>query len=511
MNLLTILVALPAVGALVVVSLRDRDRLAVQVALGFCGLALVASLVVAGRFALGGAQYQQSETLEWVPQFGVSWALSVDGIALALVLLTTLVTPIVVWAGRDDASSGGRSRSGMLGWLLLLEAMLLGAFLAVDVLLFYVLFEAMLVPMYFLIGVYGGPRRQYAAVKFLLYNLFGGLVMLAAVIGLYVQSMQGGRAGTFALPALVGLDIPYATQVWLFIGFMLAFAIKAPLWPFHTWLPDAVSEATPAQAGYLSGVMDKVGTFGMLHLVLPLFPDASRELAPVVIVLAVVSILYGALLAIGQSDLRRFVGYTSISHFGLIVLGIFVLTSQGGSGSTFYMVNHGLTTVLLFLVVGWMIARRGSARWQDFGGVQRPAPLLAGVFLFTSMAMLSLPGLSTFVSEFLVLVGTFTRYLPAAVIATLAIVLSAVYMLLLYQRTMTGPVPEHSVGFLDLRGREMVVAAPLIALVLALGIYPQPVLDVINHGVGPTLQQVGVTDPAPVLGPAAAGAEGNAP
>ena len=505
MKLLTVLVALPALGAVVVALLRGRDRTAVRAALLISLATLVVSIVVAAQFALDGGQYQQGETYAWISAFGVSWALAVDGIALALLVLTTVVTPLVIWAGRDDALGSGRSTAGMLALVLLLEAMIIGSFLAVDVLLFYVLFEAMLIPMYFLIGVYGGVNRRPAAVKFLLYNLFGGLVMLAAVIGLYAQSITAGGTGTFSLPALTALDIPYSTQIWLFIGFMLAFAIKAPLWPFHTWLPDAAEAASPSQAAYLSGVMDKVGTFGMLHLCLPLFPDAARDLAPVLVVLALVSIIYGALVAIAQTDLKRFVAYTSVSHFGFIVLGVFALTTQGGSGSTLYMVNHGLATVMLFVVVGFMISRRGSASWRDYGGVQRPAPVLAGLFLFASLATLSLPGLATFVSEFLVLVGTYTRYRAAGIVAVVGIVLAAVYMLLVYQRTMTGPVRDTVASFRDLRGREIAAVAPLVVLIVALGVYPKPLLDVIDHGVAPTLSTVGVSDPAPVVPAAEAG------
>jgi NADH-quinone oxidoreductase subunit M len=383
--------------------------------------------------------------------------------------------------------------------------MIIGTFAAQDVLLFYVLFEAMLVPMYFLIGLYGGPQRRYAAVKFLLYNLLGGLIMLAAVIGLYVQSVNAGQP-SFLLADLVALEVPVDIQRWLFLGFMFAFAIKAPLWPFHTWLPDAAAESTPANAAYLSGVMDKVGTFGMIALVLPLFPDATREFAPVVVVLAVISIVYGALLAVGQTDMKRLIAYTSISHFGFIVLGIFALTSQGVAGSTLYMVNHGLSTVALFVIVGFLIVRRGSRLVADYGGVAQPAPILAGSLLFAGLSGLALPGLATFVSEFLVLVGTYSRYRAAGVVATVGIILAALYILLFYQRTMTGPAREATRDFPDLRRREILVVAPLVALLLAVGFFPKPLLDVIDDGVRPTLVEVGVSDPEPIT-PAAEGSE----
>ena len=346
--------------------------------------------------------------------------------------------------------------------------------------------------------MYGGPKRQYAAVKFLLYNLLGGLIMLAAVIGVYVQSVEAGE-GTFLLSDLIALDIAPDTQRWLFLGFMFAFAIKAPLWPFHTWLPDAAAEATPSNAAYLSGIVDKVGTFGMIALCLPLFPAAVQEFAPAVVVLAVISILYSALLAIGQTDIKRLIAYTSISHFGFIVLGIFALTSQAGTGATLYMVNHALATVGLFLVAGFMISRRGSRLWSDYGGVQKPAPVLSGSLLFFGLAGLALPGLATFVSEFMVLVGTFSRYRVAAVFATVGIILAALYILLLYQRTMTGPVRAETQGFLDLRRRERAIVAPLAAAIIAIGFFPKPLIDVIDDGVQPILTEVGESDPTPLV------------
>jgi NADH-quinone oxidoreductase subunit M len=320
-----------------------------------------------------------------------------------------------------------------------------------------------------------------------------------------MQSVNAGQP-SFLLADLVALEVPVDIQRWLFLGFMFAFAIKAPLWPFHTWLPDAAAESTPANAAYLSGVMDKVGTFGMIALVLPLFPDATREFAPVVVVLAVISIVYGALLAVGQTDMKRLIAYTSISHFGFIVLGIFALTSQGVAGSTLYMVNHGLSTVALFVIVGFLIVRRGSRLVADYGGVAQPAPILAGSLLFAGLSGLALPGLATFVSEFLVLVGTYSRYRAAGVVATVGIILAALYILLFYQRTMTGPAREATRDFPDLRRREILVVAPLVALLLAVGFFPKPLLDVIDDGVRPTLVEVGVSDPEPIT-PAAEGSE----
>jgi NADH-quinone oxidoreductase subunit M len=503
---LTTLIAIPLLGAaLTALVPRGLEVAAKKLALFIAVVTAVLALVAAAAFVADGAPVQFVEQYEWVGSLGVFYAVGADGISLSLIVLTAVVTPIVLLAMWREAEAEKRNPKPFFALLLLLEAMIIGTFAAEDVLLFYVLFEAMLVPMYFLIGLYGGPQRRYAAVKFLLYNLLGGLIMLAAVIGLYVQSIDAGQP-SFLLSDLIALDVPVEIQRWLFLGFMFAFAIKAPLWPFHTWLPDAAAEATPANAAYLSGVMDKVGTFGMIALVLPLFPDATREFAPAIVVLAVISIIYGALLAVAQTDIKRLIAYTSISHFGFIVMGIFALTSQGAAGSTLYMVNHGLSTVALFVIVGFLVVRRGSRLVADYGGVAQPAPILAGSLLFAGLSGLALPGLATFVSEFLVLVGTYSRYRIAAVIATVGIILAALYILLFYQRTMTGPARDATRNFVDLRRRELLIVAPLVALLLAIGFFPKPLLDVIDEGVQPTLAEVDVSDPEPIT-PAAEGSE----
>jgi NADH-quinone oxidoreductase subunit M len=503
---LTTLIAVPLLGAaLTALVPRGLELAAKRLALFIAVITAIIALVAAVAFVGEGQPEQFVEQNEWVGSLGVFYAVGANGVSLSLIVLTAVVTPIVLLAMWREAEAERRNPKPFFALVLLLEAMIIGTFAAQDVLLFYVLFEAMLVPMYFLIGLYGGPQRRYAAVKFLLYNLLGGLIMLAAVIGLYVQSVNAGQP-SFLLADLVALEVPVDIQRWLFLGFMFAFAIKAPLWPFHTWLPDAAAESTPANAAYLSGVMDKVGTFGMIALVLPLFPDATREFAPVVVVLAVISIVYGALLAVGQTDMKRLIAYTSISHFGFIVLGIFALTSQGVAGSTLYMVNHGLSTVALFVIVGFLIVRRGSRLVADYGGVAQPAPILAGSLLFAGLSGLALPGLATFVSEFLVLVGTYSRYRAAGVVATVGIILAALYILLFYQRTMTGPAREATRDFPDLRRREILVVAPLVALLLAVGFFPKPLLDVIDDGVRPTLVEVGVSDPEPIT-PAAEGSE----
>jgi NADH-quinone oxidoreductase subunit M len=401
--------------------------------------------------------------------------------------------------------------------MMVLETMMIGVFAATDVFLFYVFFEAMLVPMYFMIGSYGVGKRQYAAVKFLLYSLLGGLLMLVAVIALYVYSTHSGvtgHHGSFLFSELSQISLSPTVQKWLFLGFFIAFAIKAPLWPFHTWLPDAAASAQPGAAVLLVGVLDKVGTYGMLRFCFELFPAGAKYFTPLVITLAVIGILYGAIVAIGQQDMKRLIAYTSVSHFGFIALGIFAMTSQGVAGATLYMVNHGFATGALFILAGFLITRRGSARIADFGGVQKVAPVLAGLFLISGLAGLSLPGLSTFVSEFLVLIGTFSRYKLPAIIATAGIVLAAIYILWMYQRTMGGPVREEVAGMKDLRPRELLAVAPLIVLLIGVGVYPKPVLDIINPAVRVTMAQVHMTDPVPAhpaAGYTTTAAKGTAP
>jgi NADH-quinone oxidoreductase subunit M len=383
--------------------------------------------------------------------------------------------------------------------ILVLETMMIGVFAATDVFLFYVFFEAMLIPVYFLIGGYGTGQRAQAAVKFLLYSLLGGLLMLASIIGLYV--IAGTQVGhTFDIGALSTLQISSATQNWLFLGFFIAFAIKAPLWPFHTWLPDAADSATPGTSVLLLGVLDKVGTFGMIRYCLTLFPDATKTFTPIILVLSVISIIYGAFLAIGQRDVKRLIAFTSISHFGFITMGIFAMTSQGHSGATLYMFNHGFSTAALFLVAGWMASRRGSSTIADFGGLQRVTPIMAWSFFLAGMSSLALPGMSSFVSEFLVLVGTYTRYPVAAIIATFGIVLAALYILIPVQKALHGPTTTGNENLPDLNLREKFAIAPVIAVIIALGFFPSPLLNIINPAAQATISALGFSDPTPTVG-----------
>ena len=334
--------------------------------------------------------------------------------------------------------------------------------------------------------------------KFILYGLVGGLVMLVGVIALYFVG-PGGEQG-FLIENLIGnVGGSVEAQRWIFLSFFIALAIKAPLWPLHTWLPDAAGESRPATATLLVGVLDKVGTFGMIRYCLTLFPEASKWATPVVITLAVISVLYGAILAIGQSDMMRLIAFISVSHFGFIVMGIFAMTSTAGSGAALYMINHGFSTAGLFLVVGFLIVRHGSQDIPDYGGWQRITPVLAGSFLVAGMSSLALPGLSPFVSEWLVLAGTYQRYTVAVYFAIIGTVLAALYILLMYKRVMTGPRPElGDAAPPDLNHRERWVVAPVIAILIVLGFYPKPIFDLVNPTVQQTMTQMGVTDPAPM-------------
>ncbi|MEV4193120.1 NADH-quinone oxidoreductase subunit M [Streptomyces toxytricini] len=520
--LLTVTAAVPAAGAVLTAAVPAARRTAAKwLALLFSLATLALAGLVAARFDPGGERYQLTESHAWIADFGVRYELGVDGIGVALIGLTALLVPFVIAAGWKDAdpletrSPRWRPTQGFFALILLVEAMVIISFEATDVFLFYIFFEAMLIPMYFLIGGFGdrahagsdenaAAQRSYAAVKFLLYNLAGGLIMLAAVIGLYVVAGNFSLQEITAARAAGTLDMATNTERLLFLGFFFAFAVKAPLWPLHTWLPNAMGEATAPVAVLITAVVDKVGTFAMLRFCLGLFPEASKWATPVVLVLALVSIVYGALLAVGQRDIKRLIAYASISHFGFIILGIFAMTSQGQSGATLYMVNHGLSTAALMLVAGFLISRRGSRLIADYGGVQKVAPMLAGTFLIGGLATLSLPGLAPFVSEFLVLVGTFSRYPVAGIVATLGIVLAALYTLVLYQRTMTGPVKEEVRRMPDLRPRELLVVAPLIALLIGLGVYPKPLTEIVNPAVEHTMSDVKQKDPKPEV---AVGAE----
>ncbi|MEV7039445.1 NADH-quinone oxidoreductase subunit M [Amycolatopsis sp. NPDC051061] len=525
MTWLLILILVPLAGSLVLAFLKGNDRAAVLAALGFSILEFLLVIPFWLSYSPSGARLQQTSSFDWIPSFGVHISFGTDGISLIMIAVIALLVPIVVGGlGTLDKLPPGRSAGGFLSLILLQEALTIGVFAATDVFLFYVLFEIMLIPMYFLIGGYGGANRQYAAVKFFLYSFLGGLIMLASAIGAYSLAEDKIGHGTFDWATLVTVvrDAPLSTQIWLFLGFFLAFAIKAPLVPFHTWLPDAAGEAPIGVAVLLVGVLDKVGTFGFLRYCLPMFPDASRTLAPLVLVLSVIGVLYGSILAAGQRDMKRFIAYVSIAHFGFISLGIFAFNEQAMVGSATYMLNHSLATGMLIVVIGLVIARGGSSKISDYGGMAKVTPLLAGLFLLAGLSTLSLPGTNSFVSEFLVLIGAFVDQPVYTILATVGMVLAAAYVLWLYQRVMQGPLRGDAVlspaptgpptptsvesggavatamapelgakkAIRDLSGREIAILAPLVVLVLFLGFYPKPVLDTVTPTVQQTLSAV---------------------
>jgi NADH-quinone oxidoreductase subunit M len=494
---LSLLGLVPLIGAgALLLPVKELSR---YLGMFFALLTAVAGIAITVMY-LGGAPL--AEKVPWMPMFGAWWALSLDGMGLVMVLLTVLLVPVVLLAEWKLPSLGRWTPQAFVALVLVLESLSIYTFLAADVLLFYLFFEATLVPMYFLIGGFGGPRRSYAAIKFLLFSLAGGLVMLVSVVGLYVVSGDVLGTPSYLLSDLVSVNMPTELGRWLMLGFLVAFIVKAPMVPVHTWLPTATEQATPGTSVLLVGILDKIGTFGMIRFCLGLFPEASQWVAPAMVGLALLSIIYGAIAAIGSSDLLRLIAYTSVSHFGFMVLGIYTFTTTGMAGSIFYMLNHGFSTAALFLVVGMLIQRRGSSKVADFGGVAKVAPVLSGFLLLAGLSGLALPGMSSFVSEFMVMAGTWSRVPWVGAIAALGTVLAAVYILLMYQRTMTGPVTESTARYFtkDLGMREKFVAAPLVAVILLLGFVPGLALSVIEPTAQQTMSIVGVTDPVAPFG-----------
>jgi NADH-quinone oxidoreductase subunit M len=421
-----------------------------------------------------------NEVVTWIPEWGISYRLGIDGISLFLVLLTTFVMPLIVLAAWEQEIRV----KGFFASLLALEASLVGVFLALDLILFYLFFEIMLVPMYALIGIWGGANRRYAAVKFFLYTLVGGFLMLVAILYLYFQS--GG--GTFGYTELVAVarGLESGTQTLLFVCFFIAFAIKVPLFPFHTWLPDAHTEAPTAGSVILAAVMLKIGGYGFLRFSLPMFPVATARLAPVILALGVVGVLYGALVAMMQRDIKKLVAYSSVAHLGFVVIGVFALNPTGASGSVVQMINHGLSTGALFLLIGFLYDRTHSRAIADYSGLLKAAPVFGGLFLFTVMSSVALPGLNGFVGEFPILIGSYQTVPWAAVLAAFGVILAALYLLWAYQRMFHGPVEGRAVGLLDLNPREVAVMAPIVVLMLVIGLYPKPIYDRVN----PSVEQV---------------------
>jgi NADH-quinone oxidoreductase subunit M len=483
MGLLTLVVFSPlAGGALLALLPREPAAGVRRAAFVFALVPLLASLAMLARFQPGVAEFQLVERAMWIPQWGIGYRLGVDGVSLFLVLLTTILTPIVVLASWGDIQ---RHVKEFFVFLLVLETGMLGALVALDLFLFYVFWEVMLVPMYFLIGVWGGPRRIYAAIKFVLFTMVGSLLMLVAILYCAWRMRDAGGVMTFGYEDwLTRLHLPPREQLWLFAAFALAFAIKVPLFPFHTWLPDAHVEAPTGGSVILAGVLLKMGTYGFLRFALPLFPAAVESAGPVILTLAVVGIVYGALVATVQPDLKKLVAYSSVSHLGFVMLGLFALTPTAVAGSVYQMLNHGLSTGGLFLLVGMIYERRHTRRIVDFGGLWTAMPVYAALFLVVMLASLGLPGLNGFVGEFLILLGAFRDWPWATAVATSGVIFAALYLLWMYERVMLGPlVHEENKRLSDLSRRELAVLVPIIALCFLMGVYPKPFFERIQPSV----------------------------
>ncbi len=480
-EILTAIIVVPAVGAAAVALLpRGRPEVTKMVALLFSvvtGALTVAALV---DFEAGEAGFQFVHRAVWIEDFGISWFVGLDGISLFLVVLTGVLFPIAI-AGVDPH----HDHKPYYAWLLVLEAGCLGVFLALDLFLFFVMFEIVLVPMYFLIGGWGYANRVYAALKFFLFTMLGSAFMLVGIISLvFLHARATGGAITFDLVEIAtNPSIATVTARWLFLSFAVAFAVKVPLFPVHTWLPDAHTEAPTAGSVILAGVMLKLGTYGFLRFGLYLFPEASSYFAPVMVTLGVIGIIYGAVVATMQKDLKRLVAYSSVAHLGFIALGTFALTNQGLSGGVLQMVNHGISTGALFLLVGMISDRRHTREIARLKGLQKSAPILAGVFTVVMLSSIGLPGLNGFVGEFLILIGSFLTRRWWAVVATVGVILAALYLLWAYQRVFHGEPDPDNEGVPDLRLTEGLVLAPLIALIVFLGVYPKPVLERIEPSV----------------------------
>ena len=471
-SILSAVTFLPVLGAAVVFLLPRRAEGLVKVtALATTLVTFAVSVPLFTRFDASLSAYQFVEQRTWMPTLGVSYHLGVDGISLLLVLLTTFLMPLVLLSSWHSIE---RRWKEFAITMLLLETGMLGVFVALDLFLFYIFWEAMLVPMYLIIGIWGGPNRVYAAVKFILYTLAGSLLMLVAILALYFLNGAATGAYTFDLPVLARYVLPAGrAQNLMFLAFALAFAIKVPMWPFHTWLPDAHTEAPTPGSVILAGVLLKMGTYGFLRFCLPLFPQATMTFAPWMFALAVIGIIYGAWVSTVQADMKKLVAYSSVSHLGFVVLGLFTLNPQGMVGAIIQMVNHGLSTGALFLIVGMLYERRHTRLIAEYGGLWKVVPALSVLFLIVTFSSIGLPGLNGFVGEFLILVGAFQVHRPAAVLATTGIIFAAVYLLWMYQRVIFGDIThEENRALPDLSLREWVILVPVLACIIWIGVYP---------------------------------------
>jgi NADH-quinone oxidoreductase subunit M len=504
--ILTSLIALPVVGAILLLFVRDEGpngrRLHI-LALIVSVLVLAETLVLWSRFATGSADFQFVERHDWIPAFGISYAVGVDGISLLLLVLTAVLTPIALLSAWDAIH---KQTKAFCVFVLLLESAMMGVFVSLDLFLFYVFWDAMLVPMYFLIGIWGYDRRVYAAVKFILYTMAGSVLMLLAILGLAYFHATATGAPSFDLLRLYALRVPPHLQFWFFLAFALAFAIKVPLFPFHTWLPDAHVEAPTAGSVILAGVLLKMGTYGLVRFAFPLFPQAAVFFAPKIAVLAVIGIIYGALVAMVQPDLKKLVAYSSVSHLGFVVLGITAMNTQGVQGAVYQMLSHGISTGGLFLVVGMLSDRRHTRAIAEYGGLKRVVPHLVAVFLLLTLSSIGLPGLNGFVGEFLILLGTFRADPALAAAAASGLVLSATYMLWMFQRVNYGPVTdERNAHLADLGPREWIVIVPVVAIAVVMGVLPNLFLRPIEPSVNRMIEQVERAAPTRIQAATASG------
>jgi NADH-quinone oxidoreductase subunit M len=486
-HLLSATIFLPLVGVAVLLLAGRSISTAAQrwIALLVAVATFVVSLAVLGRFDASVAGYQMLEQTTWVKSIGLQYLVGIDGISLWMVMLTSFLFPIAILASWKIE----KNVALYMGAMLALETAVLGSFLALDLLLFFLFFEAILVPMYLLIGGWGGERRVYAAVKFFLYTMAGSAFLLVATLFLASKAPGGFSFDIRPLQA-VATTLPVATARWLFLGFFVAFAVKVPVFPLHTWLPDAHTEAPTAGSVLLAGVLLKVGTYGLLRFNLTLFPDAAKYFATFISILAVIGIIYGAVVALIQTDIKRLVAYSSVSHLGFVVLGIFAFTQQSVTGGVLQMVNHGLATGALFLLVGMVYERTHTRELGKMGGLASVMPWLTGAFLFAVFASVGLPGLNGFVGEFLVIVGTFAVSHWFGVLASLAVILAAIYLLWSYQRMAYGPIHEEHEGLPDVSLREVAVLAPVLALLLLFGVYPKILTDRIDPSTKAVVQHV---------------------
>ena len=487
--ILSIVIFFPMVGVLFLLLIDKENESAIKgTALAFSIIEFCLSLPLIARFNSHTADFQFVEKIPWIKALGVQYFLGIDGISLLLVMLTTFLTVLCILSSWDAIK---KNINEYMISMLFLETGMLGALISLDLVLFYIFWEVMLIPMYLLIGVWGGPRRIYAAVKFFLYTMVGSVLMMIAILALYFLYHKAMGVYTFDITKLYQLNLPMGAQMWMFAAFALAFAIKVPMFPFHTWLPDAHTEAPTAGSVILAGVLLKMGTYGFIRFCIPLFPSAAFKFTPLIMLLAVIGIIYGALVAMMQKDVKKLVAYSSVSHLGFVMLGMFALNMQSVEGSIYQMLNHGISTGALFLIVGMIYERRHTRLIKDFGGLAKQLPIFATFFMIATLSSIGLPGTNGFVGEFLILLGTFKTSRPFAVFAATGVILGAAYMLWMFQRVMFGKLDKEENKVLkDLNLREVVTLIPIVIMVFWMGIYPKFFLGKMEKSVSAFLMNV---------------------